>query len=218
MILHAVSTAAFFVDTVQQTPVLLNCTQAAPQPEWKWWAGALASWVGPLLSGVVSIYVAWRVFHWQGEKEHSAWIRDQKKAEWSGLLRSTAEIQRILRVVNTPNKERIERIVEKLKPAVHELSVASTGCVFLQDFFADPKKRAKFYSFIKNADYTSELVFGLRAVHRYPDIAPTPQESGDLVMRILNETGRITQEYLEFNEWLRREAADDLGITRPKSR
>ena len=30
--------------------------------------------------------MAWRVFRWQGEKDHKAWIRDQRKAEWSAIL------------------------------------------------------------------------------------------------------------------------------------
>ena len=60
--------------------------QAASEPEWKWWLSALAPWVGPLLSGAVTIYIAWRVFNWQGEKDRKQWIRDQKKAEWVELL------------------------------------------------------------------------------------------------------------------------------------
>ena len=81
MILHAASMATFFVDQLGPGPAVANCAQAAPEPDWKWWVSALAPWIGPLLSGVVSIYVAWRVFRWQGEKEHSSWVRDQKKAE-----------------------------------------------------------------------------------------------------------------------------------------
>ena len=86
MILHAASTVASFVDQLGTAPVMANCAQAAPGPDWKWWVSALAPWIGPLLSGVVSIYVAWRVFRWQGEKEHSSWVRDQKKAEYRELV------------------------------------------------------------------------------------------------------------------------------------
>lgn len=86
MIPHAAPMVAFFVDQMVPAPVLVNCAQAAPGPDWKWWVSALAPWIGPLLSGVVSIYVAWRVFRWQGEKEHNSWVRDQKKAEYRELV------------------------------------------------------------------------------------------------------------------------------------
>jgi hypothetical protein len=86
MILHAASTVAFFVDQLGTAPVMANCAQSAPGPDWKWWVSALAPWIGPLLSGMVSIYVAWRVFRWQGEKEHNSWVRDQKKAEYRELV------------------------------------------------------------------------------------------------------------------------------------
>jgi hypothetical protein len=78
--------AVFFVDQLGLAPVVVNCAQAAPGPDWKWWVSALAPWIGPLLSGVVSIYVAWRVFRWQGEKEQNSWVRDQKKAEYRELV------------------------------------------------------------------------------------------------------------------------------------
>jgi len=86
MMLHLVTTAAVFVDQVQQAPMVAQCVQPAPEPEWKWWLGALAPWVGPLLSGLVSIYIAWRVFRWQGKKDRAQWLLDQKKAEWRELL------------------------------------------------------------------------------------------------------------------------------------
>ena len=87
MIHHAASMAALFVDQLAQAPVEVQCAQqAAASPEWKWWISALAPWVGPLLSGVVSIYVAWKVFHWQDKKEHRRWFLDQKRQEWRELL------------------------------------------------------------------------------------------------------------------------------------
>ena len=80
------SIVAVFVDTVAQAPVVVKVLQSAPEPEWKWWLGALAPWVGPLLSGAVSIYVAWKVFRWQGEKDRYQWVLEQMRAEWRELL------------------------------------------------------------------------------------------------------------------------------------
>lgn len=94
MILHAVSMIAVLADQAAQAPVIFQCVQSAPEPEWKLWMGALAPWIGPFLSGVVSIYVAWKVFHWQGEKDRKQWILDQKKAEWKELFSAITEIQK----------------------------------------------------------------------------------------------------------------------------
>ena len=87
MVLHAAVMMAFFMDQLTNAPIQVQCLQQATQePGWRWWFGALAPWVGPLLSGVVSIYVAWRVFRWQGEKDHTQWILDQKAVEWRTLI------------------------------------------------------------------------------------------------------------------------------------
>jgi hypothetical protein len=91
MILHAASMIAVFVDQAKQAQCAVQCIPAVQEP-WKWWFGALAPWIGPLLSGVVSIYVAWKVFHWQGKKDRAQWVLDQKKAEWSALLRGVANV------------------------------------------------------------------------------------------------------------------------------
>jgi hypothetical protein len=213
MILHAVSMVAVLVDQVQQAQCVFNCVLPTPEPVWKWWFGALAPWVGPLLSCVVSIFVAWKVFSWQGAKDRKQWILDQKKSDWRELLRQSAEIQRIFRMVNTPNKERIEKIVEQLKPAVHELSVSAASCVFLRAFFSDQANREKFYSFIRDADEASELIDALRSIHRYPDFPPTQQEGIDLITKILVKSQEVTRKYFAFNEWLLEEASEDLGIS-----
>jgi hypothetical protein len=216
MALHAAVMLAFFVDQIAQAPSVVQCTEAAPEPWWKWWVQSVIPVAGGTLIAVWS-FVQNRKSeqqNWERNQKaaHRRWVLDQKRADWSGLLRTTAEVQRVLRIENTPNKERIGRIVEELKPALHELLVASATCLFLQDFFGDQVKREKFYSFIRDADDTSERIGGLRSVHRNPDFEPTEQERSDLIVRILNETERITSKYLEFNEWLRNEAAEDLRI------
>jgi hypothetical protein len=86
MIFNVEVMAAFFANPVAQAPVIVQCAQAAPEQTWKWWFGALAPWVGPILSTIGSIYVAWRVFRWQGKKDREQWLLDQKKAEWRELL------------------------------------------------------------------------------------------------------------------------------------
>jgi hypothetical protein len=86
MALHAAASISVFVAALQQAPVALQCAPAIPQPEWKFWVTALSPWVGPLLSGVVSIYVAWRVFRWQSGKDRNHWYQDGLLAEWRELV------------------------------------------------------------------------------------------------------------------------------------
>lgn len=94
MAIQAFNLIGILFDTVSQTPVVIQCAQAVPEPEWKIWLSALAPWIGPLLSGVVSIYVAWKVFCWQGKKDHDRWVLDQKKAEWKELFSAVTEVQK----------------------------------------------------------------------------------------------------------------------------
>jgi hypothetical protein len=202
---------AFLLDAVEQAPVIVQYQQSAPQPEWKWWIGALAPWIGPLFSGAVSIYVAWRVFRWQGEKDRRQWLLDQKKAEWRELLKCNAEIQRVLRMDSMSRLDRAREIAGKLKPATHELSVTSASCVFLQDFFSDIDKSKKFYSFLLEADQAAESINTQLTLFRQGDIELTQQEQSTSIVNIMQEADRITGRYFEFRAWLRKEAAISLG-------
>jgi hypothetical protein len=223
MALHAVEVVALFVDTVQQAPILVQCAQAAPEPWWKWSVQSVIPVAGGTLIAVLSFVQNRKSEQKQWERNqraaHKQWILDQKRAEWSGLLRATAEVQRVLRVVSTTNKERIAGIVDELKPAVHELSVARANCFFLHRFFADQVRSKKFYSFIEDADNASESIAGLRYVLRMQpsDLSLTPSEMSRAYEQILRETNEITVKYLEFNGWLRKEAAEDLGVALSES-
>jgi hypothetical protein len=149
MIIHAASIAAFFVDQVTQAPVQVQCVQqAAPSPEWKWWMSALAPWVGPLLSGVVSIYVAWKVFHWQGEKDRKQWIRDQRRAEWKDLLVKIAEIEHEIpiRITGFPDHQKLEPIVLSILPLLR-------GTIFVYDDLENSGFLIEWESFVR---YVSE--------------------------------------------------------------
>jgi hypothetical protein len=79
---------------------------------------ALAPWLGPLISGAVSIYVAWNIFCWQGRKDRERWVIDQEKAEWKELLTAVAAIEEIIPMVVTglPAYEDLERRVLAVLP------------------------------------------------------------------------------------------------------
>jgi hypothetical protein len=81
-----VAMLAVFVEQTKQLPIVVQYAPLIPEPAWKWWLGALAPWVGPLLSCIVSIYVAKKVFRWQSDKDRTQWVLDQKKLEWNQLL------------------------------------------------------------------------------------------------------------------------------------
>jgi len=93
MILQAASAVAGVADQIKQAPFVVQCIQAAPEPSWKWWLTLSAAIFGTLLSTVGSIYVAWRVFRWQGAKDRKAWIRDQERAEWSAILSGLTAVE-----------------------------------------------------------------------------------------------------------------------------
>jgi hypothetical protein len=90
MILNLAAMAAVFVDQISQAPTQIVCVQqVAPEQRWKPLLELVQS-VVPVLGGV---WVAWMAFGWTSKKEHGQWIRDQRKAEWRGLLDSLASVQ-----------------------------------------------------------------------------------------------------------------------------
>jgi hypothetical protein len=197
--------------------------QSTPDPPWKWWISALAPWIGPLMSGVVSIYVAWKVFRWQGNKDRAQWILDQKKAEWQELLRGAAHMRRVVSLGLENSETRAQQIREGLKPAVLELEVSAANCVFLSDFFGDEVKSKRFYSFLRDADLNAEGIDAsfIRTQHLkdpHPDLTDQQRERG-MAMNIMERSDlvdTIVKEFMAFNDWLRREATEDLGVDQPE--
>jgi hypothetical protein len=210
MVIRAVVTAGLFV----QTTTLLALTKL----DWTQWVPTAVS----VLSIGIGVWIADRSirknreltlwsFRATSERDHNRWILDQKKSEWGQLLRSVAEVHRVLRVVSTTEKERAELIAESLKPAVHELVIAQANCIFLQAFFADPERGKKFFSFLAEADAISEKISGLLSSIRAPLEGATDEEKIDQLTKIQELTNGITAKYFEFHQWLREEAALSLG-------
>lgn len=225
MTLHAAAMVAFFVDHVKQAPVVVQSVQTVPE-EWKWWFGALAPWVGPLLSGVVSIYVAWKLFHWQGEKDRKQWIRDQKKAEWSALLRSVAYVFHIS-YVNTLNgwyREKADRIATELGQALEEISIACASCIFLDNFRQNNEGGKKIEEFIKKTELQAQNLKGylglfdsqIDKIHNadsetdknnnVKDFDRNREITSDLIFDLAKQSRTLL-------DWLQNEAALDLGVT-----
>lgn len=220
MILHAASIVAFFVDQATQPQCLVKCVSDA---------GHDPIWARLLFDAVPSIFalgIAALVFYWNGGRERKQWVRnqeaaleqwkrEQRKSEWSQLLRSIAEVERVLRMGSTVYRDRIQLIIKDLKPAIHEVVQAQANCLFLIDFFADREKHKKFFSFLEKAEKVSEEVDGWRNVVRDPlpgTKEQMEQEKSGNLMRIFELCDEITSAYFDFQQWLRQEAAQDIAV------
>jgi hypothetical protein len=98
MILHAVSIAAFLLDSVQQAPVTIQCLQAAPESWSKWLVQFLVSLI-PVVGGVG---IALWSFRATSKRDHKRWLLDQKKAEWKELLDAASDCMIPLAIASTP--------------------------------------------------------------------------------------------------------------------
>ena len=157
MILHAASMATFFVDQLGPGPAVANCAQAAPEPDWKWWVSALAPWIGPLLSGLVSIYVAWRVFRWQGEKDHNAWVRDQKTVEWEGLIQAVAEFEEIM-PLGQVGSSAVDATCSKVQPLCNRISHLVSRALFVAPVLSDHGVQSEIYQLIVDTESAIGLI------------------------------------------------------------
>jgi len=93
MLFHTALVAVALLDEVKQGLVEVKCAQAAPEHWWRWWLTLSVGILGPLLSTAGSIYVASKVFRWQGTKERETWVRDQERAEWGAILSSLTAVE-----------------------------------------------------------------------------------------------------------------------------
>jgi len=215
--------AAFFVDTVAATPETIRCVQQPAPESWaKWLLPTIVQTVVSLASIGAGVGIAFWSFRRNRQSEHEQWlrnqkagheqwIRDQRKAEWRDLLKTAAEIQRVLRMETMTMGKRAREIADKLKQVAHELSITSASCIFLYDFFSDAKKRARSYSFLQEADEASESMDGLIGLYNSSGLEMTQEERSRTADQIMEKTSQITNQYLAFCEWLRREAAISLG-------
>jgi hypothetical protein len=219
MILHSASMTAIFVDQLAQVPVVVQCASAAPESPWKWIIQSVIPVAGGTLIAVWSFVQNRHSEQKQWERNQKAaleqWNREQRKSEWSQLLRSIAEVERVLRMGSTVNRERIQLIIEDLKPAIHEVVQAQVNCIFLLDFFTDRENYKKFFSFLEKAEKVSEEVDGWQHVVRDPlpgTKEQMEQEKSRNLMRVLELCHEITSEYFDFQRWLRQQAAQDLAV------
>jgi hypothetical protein len=201
--------AAFFIDQMAYAPVMIQCAQSAPEPEWKWWLGALAPWVGPLLSGVVSIYVAWKVFRWQGEKDRKQWTLDQKKAEWREILTVCNDIDE---QYLTPYRqdETLDALIERVRGLHGRVRSLSCKYVFISDTLNSEPLR--FSDYTQGIEQTVERLEALRFT-KHADIR-IPEEYNNLRSGFQGFVSQIgTSAQVDLGIWVE----DDHGLLIPSA-
>ncbi len=223
MILHAASIAAFFVDQLAQAPVQVQCVQQPTPESWmKQWIPTAIS----ILSVGIGVWIADRSirknreltlwsFRATSERDHERWVLDQKKAEWSRLLESIANIYRFVHLGKTMNREIAEPIKNELKPVIRALSMALANCIFLEEFRHNRENWKKITNFIKSADMTSNKISMWLELFDSTREKETLSERDTQVLlnnvdSIANEVFKFAGECSDLLMWLQEEAAKDL--------
>jgi hypothetical protein len=183
MMLHIAAMAAFFVDQVQQAPVMVQCAQAAPE---KWWRplSQFAQTIIPVFGGV---WIAWMAFRWNSEKERARWVLDQKKAEWREILEAIKVCEDFLPLTSTTLASRKR---EETPPEVMSDAYQRTRRV--QQLFYDRL-------------FVDRIALGLvlskwNAVNQMIRAGENPQGL------------EYTSAYIELVDFTRRVAREDLGV------
>jgi len=225
MILHAASIAAVFIDWVTEAPVVVQCAQAAPDPLWKWWVQNVLPVAGGTLIAVWSFVQNRKSEQKQWERNqkagHEEWILDQKKAEWSALLRGVANVFHITNFtpLNGWNGKIANRVATELEQALEEISIACANCIFLANFRQNKEGEKKIDEFLKNTKLQAQKLKGnLGLFESMSDRAgiATDKEIKSLDRNIEIVSGQISnlaEQSRTLLDWLQDEAALDLGVT-----
>jgi hypothetical protein len=163
MILHAASIAALFVDQLSKASVQVQCVQqATPEPMLKWLLPTIVQTVVSLASITAGVCIAVASFRANKKTEHEQWVRDQKKAEWSALLRGVANVFHITNFTtsNGWNGKIANRIATELEHALEEISIAYANCIFLDNFRQNNEGGKKIAEFIKKTKLQAQKLKG----------------------------------------------------------
>jgi hypothetical protein len=219
MILHATSIAAFFVDQLAQAPVQIQCVQQSAPESWlKQWIPTAVS----LLSIGIGVWIARWSFRASSERDRERWVLDQKKTEWSLLLRSVASVYQITDLLNGWNRKIADRIVSELEPALKEVSIARANCVFLGKFRLNNEGGRKIREFLRSAEMQSQKIrseLGLfdSIEDRTEKAGSRTEEDNKSLLRCIEvtsgELSNLAEQSYNLLVWLQNEAALDLVVT-----
>jgi hypothetical protein len=148
VIVPNVSMVADLIDTSMHNTIV-QCVESAHEPAWKYWLTFSGSFLGPLLSAAASIYVAWRVFGWQAQKDRATWIRDQQRSEWSAILSSLTTVDMRLPQVftNLDWSEMTEGLLVELRNVIP----AMRNAVFIAEALETENLIESYSSFVSDA-------------------------------------------------------------------
>jgi hypothetical protein len=166
MSFHIASMIALFVDQVAQTPVVAQCAQTLPEPQWKWWLKLLAEILGPLLSTAGSIYVAWKVFHWQGKKDRKQWVRDQKIEEWKRVIPLVAEYEQLM-PLGEPGSSTVDAVRYKVLPLCDRIAHVLSGALFIAPMLSAHQIRSGLTDIIRQTNAA------IGRIENFPQSSPT---------------------------------------------
>jgi len=162
VIAHAASVAAILIDQVMAAPPNMPYAQAACEPDWKWWLKLLVDILGPLLSTAGSIYVAWRVFRWQGAKDRAAWVHDREMAEWSTVLSALTAVD--MRMPHVFNNMDWPTLTDGLLQEFRSILPAMRNAVFIADELDNEGLIGGFRVFVGDSAEKIERINNLTAV------------------------------------------------------
>jgi hypothetical protein len=220
MILHVASTAALLVDQTKLFPSFSF--------DWRQWIPTAVS----LLSIGIGVWISDRSirkakdltewsFRATSERDHKRWVLDQKKAEWSALLRGVANVFHITNftTLNGWNGKIANRIATELEQALEEISIACANCIFLANFRQNKEGERKIDEFLKNTKLQAQKLEGnlglFESISDRAGIA-TDIDSKSLDRNIEIVSGQISNladQSRTLLDWLQDEAALDLGVT-----
>jgi hypothetical protein len=216
MILHSTSMLVILAGETAQTPTHVQCILQMPSdPWWKWLLQFVLS-VIPVAGGV--LIAVWS-FRRSRQTEHEQWIRDQKKAEWSCLLRSVANVYQITNSVGGWNRKFADRIVSELEPALNEVSIARANCVFVNEFRLNNEGCKKTMEFLRFAAIQLQKIRGnLGLFDSINDRIKTAGSATDQDNKsrlrtseiVLSEVSDLAEQSSNLLAWLQNEAALDL--------
>jgi hypothetical protein len=93
MFFHPAALLAFLADQATQAPVVVQCSQAAPESWVKWLLPTIVQTVVSLLSIAAGVWIAVSSFRRNRQTEHEQWVRDQKLGEWRELISIVSSVE-----------------------------------------------------------------------------------------------------------------------------
>jgi hypothetical protein len=151
MIIQATSMAALFIDQVAQLPVVIQCAPTTPEPWWKWLAQTLFQLILSVIPVAGGVWIALWSFRAAGRKDSEHWVRDQKMAEWKGLIQTVAEFERIM-PLGEVGSATVDGVRLKVLPLCDRISHLVSQVLFVAPLLSAHGIQSELYQIIRDTD------------------------------------------------------------------